>query len=760
MSTPAGSGAAAAGTSGGGGGNNSTPARGGGGGGKGGRGGGRGKGRGGGNNRGGGGRGGVGNNNNRSGKNNNNNNNPQQPQQPQQAGGGAAEGAAAPAPASAGRGKNKEGGGGRRGRGSKHKQQPQQQHQQQSDETATKQQQQDAKKQAPEPAIPSVSPEELKAKEQEEQRLKDEARQKALAEKEAAAAEAAQKQILAALREQCQQAVETLQVTVETLQSHQQARATFEEESLKSLRESFAANKKTLKTDLKKCTAFVKKIKSGTAWSMKEADIIKDVASLNLSRYVEEVVTAIVDAKPKVNDVATVVALCQAMHERYPEFLPPLKQQLWQTHIQNATANNDAEATKLRRVFLRIWTELVVRGLVTETKNLVKLMASSAGAPDDKSSATYNVTDPSLIVAFCKQAGLEILGTVPASVRQAMEVVMREDLPDDETVSSLTVKGRQLCETLQPLLSNRAVSDETTKVLHTHCRGAYEALMESLLQTNHKLLKLEKRCEQDRLMSGSLTEAREKGLQDARKLKENLFRATESLADVLDEAVPSLVSESNEDDEGGQGPGIEVLTKADGEADTGPFDDEETRAFYCDVPDLISTLPAALLNLSHEAVKAKQEENARKFGNLTEETTPEEETAELAPLTEEEMEEQEAESTMGKEEEGKSPRILQLERSNNLTQRDSCEQKRPTKTHLDTSSWCFWRKIFLNAIGESRLTSSLNASPLTMGRQRIQGSDWPRPFFWFLTLGWIYCHFMRAWQLPWTAFGPTLLPRL
>ena len=513
-----------------------------------------------------------------------------------------------------------------------------------------------AKQQAPaEPSPPALTPEQAQAKKEEEDRKKEEARQKAQAEKEAVAAAAAKKEQLATFREKSQQAVETLQTALESLQSHEQARATFQEESLAVLRKSFDANKKSLKTDLKKCTAFVKKIKSGTAWSMKVQDIVKDVATLNLSRYVDEVVTAVVDAKPKVNDVATVVALCQAMHERYPEFLPPLKQQLWQTHIQSPPS--DAEATKTRRVFMRIWTELVVRGLVTETKNLVKLIASASGAPDDRK-VVYNVQDPSIVVAFCKQAGLEILGITPTYIREAMEWVHQDELSVDESeesVKALLSKGRQLSETLRPLLSNRAVSNEVMQVLQVHCQGAYHALAESLLQTHRKLLKLEKRCDHDRLMSGTLTEAREKGLTDARKLKENLFKATETLADVVDELMPSLVSENNEDDEGGQGPGIEVLTKGDGEAaDTGPFDDEETRAFYCDVPDFISTLPAALLSMSPEAVKAKQEENARKYGDLSEEVASSvDDTTELAPLTEAEMDEQEAEDALTKEDEGR-----------------------------------------------------------------------------------------------------------
>jgi regulator of nonsense transcripts 2 len=81
------------------------------------------------------------------------------------------------------------------------------------------------------------------------------------------------------------------------------------EETLKESWKNFESNKKCLTTDLKKCTAFVKKIKSGTGWSRKPDDVVKDVASLNLSRYVEEVVQGVLEARPKVTDIPVIIAL-------------------------------------------------------------------------------------------------------------------------------------------------------------------------------------------------------------------------------------------------------------------------------------------------------------------------------------------------------------------------------------------------------------------------------------------------------------------
>lgn len=47
---------------------------------------------------------------------------------------------------------------------------------------------------------------------------------------------------------------------------------------------------------------------------------------------------------------------------------------------------------------------------------------------------------------------------------------------------------------------------------------------------------------------------------------------------------------------------------------SGLFDDEETRSFYCDLPDLLSTKPPALLGLTQEQVEEKKARNAIKYG--------------------------------------------------------------------------------------------------------------------------------------------------
>ena len=401
----------------------------------------------------------------------------------------------------------------------------------------------------------------------------------------------------------------------------------FRAENLAKSRKEFEASKKKLKSDLKKCTAFVKKIKSGSAWSMRPADITRDVAALNLSRYVEEVASALTEAKLKVADLPVVVALCSAMHQRYDAFLPAVLPVMWSTIHGKATE----ETAKLRRLYLRLITEFLLNGIITETKQLVKTVGEATGGKD----GSYNVTDATLVMSFVRAAGFEILGTTPRSIQTDIDLLKREAERAEQVMSEasnaeavatkesivlnakLAEKAKESVAQVEAVLGERAVPEPVTDVFATYCIGAYDYLATSLVATHNKLQKLEKRCEQDRLLSGSLTEAREKGLADARKLLDSLNKSVEVLSDVLVQPLPVL-EEENDEGEGESGPGLELWTKEGDGTDFGPFDDEETRAFYCDIPDLLTTVPLVLLGMTQDDVDRIQVQNLAKYGEGSE----------------------------------------------------------------------------------------------------------------------------------------------
>jgi regulator of nonsense transcripts 2 len=509
-------------------------------------------------------------------------------------------------------------------------------------------------KQPKDPVTPKITKEEQERLEKEKQRkIEEEAERKRLEEEEKAlqALREIRQKAEKELNDRYLEAMDYLKSVAETTESRVANRNAMSTEYIVASRKEFESSKKSLKSDLKKCTAFVKKIKTGGAWSMTPDALVKDASSLNLSRYVEEVVAAVLEGKLKLTDLSVVLVLCKTMNLRYPTFLPALMAGLWSVVHSKPT---DAENSKLRRVYVRILTELLLNGLSTETKPFMKLIAEASGGKD----GSYNVTDASIVVAFVKAAGFEILGTNPTSVQKYSKLIegeilrkeQQENNCTDEEDSNLPVLisdkkaagGKNMLANVDQLLMERAISSEISNKFLGHCIGAYGFLAKSLVNTDTKLQKMEKRCEQDRLVAGSLTEAREKGLQDARKLRESLEKSVEAMSDILDLPFPKLEKEAEEETEGGTG--VEVWTKDGGDemgTDYGPFDDEETRAFYCDVPDFLTTVPPALIGLSPEEIEKRKAVNQVKFGSAfgdDNDTDGDVMTAEVAASSEAELE--------------------------------------------------------------------------------------------------------------------------
>jgi regulator of nonsense transcripts 2 len=118
---------------------------------------------------------------------------------------------------------------------------------------------------------------------------------------------------------------------------------------------------------------------------------------------------------------------------------------------------------------------------------------------------------------------------------------------------------------------------------------------------------------------------------------ESLTKSVGSLAESLDITVPMLESAEAINAESSDGKGIELWSggnETDGSDEKlGPFDDEETRRFYCNLPDLLSTKPPALLGISASDFSKTKERNLRVYGDHGgEEEDEEDEEIDLAAI--------------------------------------------------------------------------------------------------------------------------------
>lgn len=136
--------------------------------------------------------------------------------------------------------------------------------------------------------------------------------------------------------------------------------------------------------------------------------------TLNLTKYIGEAASAIVEAKIKTTDVPSAIEIISFLHQRYSDMSPLLLDAWKKTLIQK---NKDEKAgwnpSKLR-VDLRFFADLIAAGVFTLKAGLPVLgqVLTSLVQSD-----TQDHPHLSIIVGFCKSCGDDFAGIVPRRIR-------------------------------------------------------------------------------------------------------------------------------------------------------------------------------------------------------------------------------------------------------------------------------------------------------------------------------------------------------
>lgn len=116
-----------------------------------------------------------------------------------------------------------------------------------------------------------------------------------------------------------------------------------------------------LDSSLKKNTAFVKKLKQFTAAQLDS--LMKDMSGLNLTKYISEVSSALLEAKLKMTDIPPIITLCSQLHSIYADFGQTFFEN-WQKNLTIKAGEKVQNMSKLR-VDLRFYCELISVGIFT-----------------------------------------------------------------------------------------------------------------------------------------------------------------------------------------------------------------------------------------------------------------------------------------------------------------------------------------------------------------------------------------------------------
>ncbi|TMW67120.1 hypothetical protein Poli38472_012236 [Pythium oligandrum] len=379
-------------------------------------------------------------------------------------------------------------------------------------------------------------------------------------------------------------------------------------EAVEQLRADIATGVVKLKSDIKKSSAFGKKLRMLTEHN---ADVLaKDTKELNLTRYVTECVASIAEAPLKMADLPAAVRVISLLHQRYAEFSTLLVDALT-TAFDGSYGTEDKHKLVKRRILLRLLSELYLAGVFHDVQviaTIVQRVVRREGGPAGKSKSKGNMSlagsssssaqlEVPLLVSFAKSVGAEFLGVLPKKYKEITAAFGDEFAPVVRFQQGLVPQSVQ----------NQCLA----------CfQEAYDLICKYYLTQHGALVKLRKRNDREEINRGEISEQHVQELENAKLLFEKLQTSVNALADALDKDVPALPVEKTDDEllgsgislwEGGEG-GARSELRADS-----PFDDEDTRSFYEDLPDLLELVPAVVLGLTEADVaelKKKKEAEA------------------------------------------------------------------------------------------------------------------------------------------------------
>ncbi|CAG8586523.1 8837_t:CDS:10 [Ambispora gerdemannii] len=415
---------------------------------------------------------------------------------------------------------------------------------------------------------------------------------------------------------------------------------------------------KNLDSNIKKNTGFIKKCKTQLSAEY-QTQLLKDIKTLTLEKYISEVVAAVVEGVQRCKaaaDIWAAVEVISALHQRFPDtftpflthtlarsLVPPNKQQLAVLTTEQREKEENMRIAK-QRVLLRIAGELWLMGVLRNVEDGIAALNSGGAAvgagsvngvkdnvagfvsnnsivkdarevKEYKSSGEgfmYTVMKEllshdnkhlnlSLAVSFVKNFGPEIIGTTRKQKRDenaaASEAVPTSAL--DGAAAENVIESEDKKET-----KDTVVTLEHQALFKNLLVDYFHGVESHLLKDHEKIKRLDHSNHEYYITRGEISEETRQNYEKVVKTFEKFLQNAQTLADSLDLEMIDLPN-----DEGTTK--ISSLVVRDGTAvnekeDTqgGIWEDEDARSFYESLIDLKTLVPGVLL----EAKSSKKDD--------------------------------------------------------------------------------------------------------------------------------------------------------
>ena len=193
-----------------------------------------------------------------------------------------------------------------------------------------------------------------------------------------------------------------------------------------------------LDSSIKRIPPFIKRLRTVT--EQQRDALSRDMQTLNLTRYISEVATALTEAKLKMSDVWTSVQLCSSLHQRYPDF----SMSLYENWLKVLNKETLTENSSKFRVDLRLFAELItvhVLPINPSTQYLMSIL--NLLIHNDR-----EFTNLSILISFCRLCGEDYAEIFPNKIRKQI-IKLDETF---ETLPTNTFHSNELKQQIKNML--------------------------------------------------------------------------------------------------------------------------------------------------------------------------------------------------------------------------------------------------------------------------------------------------------------------
>ncbi|KAK7005600.1 nonsense-mediated mRNA decay factor [Favolaschia claudopus] len=342
-----------------------------------------------------------------------------------------------------------------------------------------------------------------------------------------------------------------------------------------------------LDSSLKRHTALIKRMRLSMAMDNRD-QILKDIDTLSLEKYVDEIVGAALEgiARCKTEkDVWSAVEIISALHRRFPATFTPAM----------VSALSGALAAPSRATLAALAPEQREKD---DTARVIRQR------PVLRLSNDPTLSSLPLLSTFLKSYSRPYLGIVPPVPSKQIPMLSEPG----------TASAAQSSETESfPVLSqeeDELVEQEIRDRFKRMCEGYFENVCKKLIIEHTRLQEQDRRNHEAYIRSGEIFEDRQQAYEKMTKGYEKLLASCQSLSELLYLPLPALPTNSQKSDSiliGANRSSTLAGDENDDAASTGgKWEDEEERRFFEDVQDLKDFVPRGVLGIDEPEGKESE----------------------------------------------------------------------------------------------------------------------------------------------------------